>query len=179
MNAPNNCPMCGEKENWKLIDTTKKGFNAKNAVIGGVLLGGIGLAAGFLGKKKSLYQCVKCGFSHEYDGIATKDKKIEQAHSGEYINSGTNTVYIDIIKKATPYCVFCGNPQDLYIKQDLPCYRFLCSHCSAEYRCEFTFGGKIKGKSTQILNCGDINTDNLQVGSCDACILIKDSSKIK
>ena len=33
MNAPNNCPICGEKENWKLIDTTKKGFNAKNAVI--------------------------------------------------------------------------------------------------------------------------------------------------
>ncbi|MDE6850571.1 MAG: hypothetical protein K2J54_04510 [Clostridia bacterium] len=44
--------MCDEKENWKLIDTTKKGFNAKNAVIVGVLLGGIGLVAGFSGKNK-------------------------------------------------------------------------------------------------------------------------------
>lgn len=36
MKAPNLCPMCGESNGWKLIDTTKKGFNAKHAVIGGV-----------------------------------------------------------------------------------------------------------------------------------------------
>lgn len=179
MNAPNNCPICNEKDGWKLIDTTKKGFNAKNAVIGGIFLGGIGLAAGLSGKKKSLYQCVKCGFSHEYDGIATKDKKFEQALSGEYKNSGTNAVWIDVIKKATPYCPFCGNPQDLYIKLELPYYRFKCGHCSAEYKCDFTFGGKIKSWSTQILNCGEVNAENLQVGSCDASVLIKDSSKIK
>lgn len=43
MQAPNCCPMCGESDGWKLIDTSKKGFNVKHAVIGGVLLGGIGL----------------------------------------------------------------------------------------------------------------------------------------
>lgn len=177
MNAPNNCPICGEKENWKLIDTTKKGFNAKNAVIGGVLLGGVGLAAGFSGKRKSLYQCVKCGFSHEYDGIADKDT--QKISSGGYKNKGLNAVYIDTIRKVTPDCVFCGKPQDLYIKQDGGGYRFVCGHCNAEFRCEFTFGGKVKGKSTQIFDCGEVNINNLQVGSCDAEVLIKDSSKIK
>ena len=52
MKAPNLCPMCGESDGWKLIDTTKKGFNAKHAVIGGVFLGGIGLAAVFPVSKK-------------------------------------------------------------------------------------------------------------------------------
>ena len=99
MNTPNKCPICGDKENWKLIDTTKKGFNAKNAVIGGVLFGGIGLAAGLSGKKKSLYQCVKCVFSHEYDGVADKDAK--NITAGEYKNKGLNAVYIDTIKKVS------------------------------------------------------------------------------
>ena len=78
MQAPNKCPMCGAQDEWHLIDTAKKGFNAKHAVIGGVLLGGVGLAAGLSGKRKSIYQCGKCGFSHEYDGdIAEKDKFVE------------------------------------------------------------------------------------------------------
>ena len=51
MKAPNKCPICGERDNWRLIDTAKKGFKAKNAVVGGVLLGYIGLVAGFSGKK--------------------------------------------------------------------------------------------------------------------------------
>lgn len=95
MIAPNNCPMCGERDNWHLVDTTKKGFNAKNAVIGGILLGGIGLAAGFSGKPKSIYQCGKCGFSHEYDGgIAEKDKVVEFPPKG-YKNKGLrqNKIY--------------------------------------------------------------------------------------
>ena len=177
MNAPNNCPICGDKDNWKLIDTTKKGFNAKNAVIGGIFLGGIGLAAGFSGKNKSFYQCVKCGFSHEYDGIAEKDT--QKKTSGEYKNKGLSAVYIDTIKRTTPDCVFCGKPQDLYIKQDGVGYRFLCGHCNAEFRCEFTFSGKVKSKSTQILDCGNVNIDNLQVGICDAQVLIKNSFEIK
>lgn len=55
MQAPNKCPMCGAQDEWHLIDTAKKGFNAKHAVIGGLLLGGVGLAAGFSGKRKSLF----------------------------------------------------------------------------------------------------------------------------
>ena len=29
--APEKCPMCGEKEQWKLVDTTKKGFSVGKA----------------------------------------------------------------------------------------------------------------------------------------------------
>lgn len=180
MKAPNRCPMCGETDGWKLIDTSNKGFNAKHAVIGGVLLGGVGLAAGFSGKKKSTYQCTKCGFCHEYDGdVADKDKYAQGFPPKGYKNSGLNSVYIDIFRKATPCCVFCGKPQELYVKQDGSAYRFLCPHCHSEFRCEFTFGGKIKGKSVQILNCGEINKDNLSTGSCDPNLLILDETKIK
>lgn len=64
--APDKCPMCGEKENWKLVDTTKKGFSVGKAAAGAVLLGPIGLVGGALGKKKLCYYCGKCGFNHEY-----------------------------------------------------------------------------------------------------------------
>jgi len=33
MKAPNCCPMCGESDGWKLIDTTKKGLTYNNAVV--------------------------------------------------------------------------------------------------------------------------------------------------
>lgn len=68
MKAPNRCTICGEENGWKLIDTTKKGVSGGKALLGGILLGPLGLAAGALGKKKSLYVCSKCNFSHEYDG---------------------------------------------------------------------------------------------------------------
>lgn len=180
MKAPDCCPMCGERDGWKLIDTSKKGFNSKHAIIGGVLLGGIGLAAGFSGKQKTTYQCAKCGFSHEYDGdVADKDFYNQSFPPKGYKNSGLNSVYIDILRKATPNCIFCGKPQELYIKQDGSAYRFLCPHCHAEFRCEFTFGGKIKGKTTQIINCGEVNKDNLSSGICDPSLLILDETKIK
>ena len=180
MQAPNCCPMCGESDGWKLIDTSKKGFNVKHAVIGGVLLGGIGLAAGFSGKQKSIYKCTKCGFYHEYDGgVADKDKYAQGFPPQGYKNSGLNSVYIDIIRKTTPDCVFCGNPQDLYVKQDGSAYRFLCSYCHSEFRCEFTFGSQVKGKTVQILSCGEVNKDNLSVGNCDPHLLILDEKKIK
>jgi len=67
MKAPKECPMCGEKEKWKYIDDTKKGFSGGKALAGGILLGPIGLVAGALGKKKHLYICASCGFQHEYD----------------------------------------------------------------------------------------------------------------
>ena len=65
--APHKCPMCGERNNWKLVDTSKKGFSVGKAAVGGLLLGGIGLLGGALGKKKHFYTCGKCGFQHEYD----------------------------------------------------------------------------------------------------------------
>lgn len=41
--------MCGERKNWKLVDTSKKGFSVGKAAVGGILLGGIGLLGGALG----------------------------------------------------------------------------------------------------------------------------------
>ena len=66
--APNKCPMCGEKANWKKIDASKKGFSVGKAAVGGILLGPVGLIGGALGKKKATYYCGKCNFNHEYDG---------------------------------------------------------------------------------------------------------------
>lgn len=64
--APNKCPMCGESVNWKLVDTSKKGFSVGKAAVGAVLLGPVGLVGGALGKKKASYYCGSCGFNHEY-----------------------------------------------------------------------------------------------------------------
>lgn len=64
--APDKCPMCGERFNWKLVDTSNKGFSVGKAAAGAVLLGPIGLVGGALGKKKQSYYCGKCGFNHEY-----------------------------------------------------------------------------------------------------------------
>ena len=64
--APDKCPMCGERANWKLFDTANKGFSVGKAAVGAVLLGPVGLVGGALGKKKQYYYCGKCGFNHEY-----------------------------------------------------------------------------------------------------------------
>ena len=45
------------------ITYNKKGFGAGKAVVGGVLTGGIGLLAGFIGSNKVLATCVSCGHS--------------------------------------------------------------------------------------------------------------------
>ena len=37
--APERCPMCGEQQNWKLVDVSKKGFSVGKAAVGAVLLG--------------------------------------------------------------------------------------------------------------------------------------------
>lgn len=56
--APSKCPMCGEQYQWKLVDTTKKGFSVGKAA-GAVLLGPVVLVGGALGKKKQCYYCGK------------------------------------------------------------------------------------------------------------------------
>lgn len=64
--APDCCPVCGAEEEWKLIDTSKKGFSVGKAAAGAIFLGPVGLVGGALGKKKQCYYCGKCGFTHEY-----------------------------------------------------------------------------------------------------------------
>lgn len=64
--APAKCPQCQAVKEWNLVGTSKGGISAGKAVVGAVLLGPIGLAAGALGKKQDVYQCAKCGFTQEY-----------------------------------------------------------------------------------------------------------------
>lgn len=75
MKAPNKCPVCGAKKEWKLVDKNKHG-NPAGAVAGGAIgfvAGPLGAVAGSLignalgkGKKSESYVCAKCGFSHTY-----------------------------------------------------------------------------------------------------------------
>ena len=64
--APVRCPVCGEVQQWVLVDTSNKGFSVGKAAAGAVLLGPVGLVGGALGKKKKTYFCGKCKFQHEY-----------------------------------------------------------------------------------------------------------------
>ncbi len=66
MEAPDSCPMCGEKDGWVKVDEGNMGFSGGKALVGGILLGPVGLVAGVLGKKKAQFHCRNCGFSHEY-----------------------------------------------------------------------------------------------------------------
>ena len=55
------CPNC-DSLNVQIMGTKKKGFSVGKAVVGGVLTGGIGLMAGFIGKKKGYdFYCGDCG----------------------------------------------------------------------------------------------------------------------
>lgn len=41
------------------------GFSGGKAVVGAIIAGPMGVAAGALGKKKTTYQCIKCGYTVE------------------------------------------------------------------------------------------------------------------
>ena len=51
------CPKCSSIQ----ITAQKQGFGLGKAVVGGVLTGGVGLLAGFIGSKKIIITCLKCG----------------------------------------------------------------------------------------------------------------------
>jgi hypothetical protein len=51
------CPKCSSPQ----VVAGQQGLNAKNALIGGVLLGPAGLAAGMFGNRKVTLTCVACG----------------------------------------------------------------------------------------------------------------------
>ncbi len=55
------CPKCGSRDIHAISERTG-GVSGGKAVLGAVIAGPIGIAAGALGKKKVLYQCKKCGY---------------------------------------------------------------------------------------------------------------------
>lgn len=58
------CPKC-RAGYLKPIGERTGGFSGGKAVIGAIIAGPIGLAAGALGKKKTMYQCSRCGYTIE------------------------------------------------------------------------------------------------------------------
>jgi len=70
------CSHCGS--NKVTLVSEHKAFDAKKAIIGGVLTGGVGLVAGFIGKKADFYLCNQCGYKWEVptESITEKIKKI-------------------------------------------------------------------------------------------------------
>lgn len=51
------CPKCLSPH----IAANKKGYGLGKAAVGGILTGGIGLLAGFIGSRKIYLTCLKCG----------------------------------------------------------------------------------------------------------------------
>ena len=58
------CPKCGIGY-MKAIGQRTGGFSGGKAVLGAVIAGPVGLAAGALGRKKTLYQCSRCNYTIE------------------------------------------------------------------------------------------------------------------
>ncbi len=58
------CPKCSYGK-LKAIGERTGGFSGGKAVVGGLLLGPVGLAAGALGKKRITYVCNGCGYTVE------------------------------------------------------------------------------------------------------------------
>ncbi len=59
------CPKCKSKD-VVFLNNKKKGFSVGKAIAGGVLTGGIGALAGFVGKKgKDRWHCQNCGNTFE------------------------------------------------------------------------------------------------------------------
>ena len=59
---PIDCPKCGKSNTLEPVGERQGGFSGGKAAAGMILLGGIGLVGGLLGKKKVQYQCTNCGY---------------------------------------------------------------------------------------------------------------------
>lgn len=58
------CPKC-RIGYMQAVGERKGGFSGGKAVLGAVIAGPIGIAAGALGRKKTMYQCNRCGYTVE------------------------------------------------------------------------------------------------------------------
>lgn len=61
MNKQIRCPKC-KSMNCVFLQNNRKGFSIGKAIVGGALTNGIGILAGFVGKKgKNEWHCQQCG----------------------------------------------------------------------------------------------------------------------
>lgn len=58
------CPRCRQGF-MKALSERTGGFSGGKAVLGAIIAGPIGIAAGALGKKKVTYACDRCGYAIE------------------------------------------------------------------------------------------------------------------
>lgn len=58
------CPRCRQGY-LKALGERTGGFSGGKAVLGAIIAGPIGIAAGALGKKKVMYACDHCGYTIE------------------------------------------------------------------------------------------------------------------
>jgi predicted RNA-binding Zn-ribbon protein involved in translation (DUF1610 family) len=58
------CQKCGKGLYRKTGERTG-GFSGKKAVVGAIIAGPVGVAAGAFGKKKTTYRCSNCGYTAE------------------------------------------------------------------------------------------------------------------
>lgn len=58
------CPKCGSNQ----LTANQIGYGLGKAAVGGVLLGPVGLLGGFVGSKKVLITCLRCGHSWKPGG---------------------------------------------------------------------------------------------------------------
>ena len=110
------CPKCASNK----IHVDKKGFSAKKAVAGAILVGGIGLTAGAIGQNKIIITCLNCG---------------NQFNPGEHLK-GTNEIneineiegvsYVGPEERRLYLCKGCGKQSSLGQNKACPrCGRML------------------------------------------------------
>jgi predicted nucleic-acid-binding Zn-ribbon protein len=69
------CPKCYSEN----LSSDKKGFSGKNAVVGAIATGGIGILAGTIGSNQMIITCLNCGNKYKAnDYIAEKNKYDQQ-----------------------------------------------------------------------------------------------------
>lgn len=104
------CPKCGSAQ----IHADKKGYSAGKAAAGVLLTGGIGLAAGAIGKNKIIITCLKCGNQFK-PGEGEVSSKINNSPSVDivYKKGEANIIICKLCGGRTThghnYCCECSN----------------------------------------------------------------------
>ena len=87
---PLKCPRCASTQ----LYAGDKGFSLGKAAAGGILLGSVGLLGGFIGSKKIMITCLKCGYKWQAGKHQAASSDKYQAGQGQ---SGFNRVQNDAV----------------------------------------------------------------------------------